>query len=276
MKNPENKKPVTLQDLGFKEAECKLIEETLEQSHGLTVFSSPTGGGKTASIYAAIETLPKKTEKVISLECPIEKPLADVTQMQVKTPSEIGEYLQHMGKCDPDYIVVGEMWDAKTTRAAIQMALSGHVVIAGTQGKNCKGVLDTLINQDEAHLLSDAIKLIVHQRLCRKPCPNCKVPVEFPEKFRKYLPEHLRNEPNLHAYKGSGCKCCQETGFQGQTLVTEILPITRKIRKYILGELPWNEALPTSFISLEKAAAEKCLNGMGSLEFLEHISAEAT
>jgi len=273
---PKTRKIPTLQCLGFSVDDTHVIQKAVTADKGLIVFSGPTGSGKTATICAALaEIIPTNTQKVVSVENPIEIIIPGVSQIQVNNNSEMAARINQALRADPDCIIIGDVCDCSTTTLAVQAAITGHTVIAGMYAKSCKEALDILVKtQDAPMLLADSLSLIVNQRLISKPCPNCRVAEPLPAKFKKYLPEYLYADKVTHTYRGEGCRLCRHTGFQGRTLAVEILPVTRSIRKYILGELSWDEATPKDFKSIAQATMEKCLCGLASLTTLEEIIEE--
>ncbi|MGE1166993.1 ATPase, T2SS/T4P/T4SS family, partial [Peribacillus simplex] len=83
----------------------------LRYSHGLLVFTGPTGSGKTTTMYALLEVIRKrKTRRIVTLEDPVEKRKDDLLQIQINEKAGITYEagLKAILRHDPDIILVGE------------------------------------------------------------------------------------------------------------------------------------------------------------------------
>jgi len=123
---------LNFEDLGFAGHERALLDQAVTWPHGLFLVTGPTGSGKTTTLYAGLEALRTGDRKILTIEDPVEFYFDHVTQVQaapkagVTFPSAIRAFLRQ----DPDVILVGEIRDGETARAAIQAALTGHLVLA--------------------------------------------------------------------------------------------------------------------------------------------------
>ena len=109
----------------------KKLFSLLKHSHGLIVFTGPTGSGKTTTLYSLLhETKKELNRNIITLEDPIEKQSEDALQVQVNEKAGITYALglKAILRHDPDIIMVGEIRDAETAKIAIRAALTGHSV----------------------------------------------------------------------------------------------------------------------------------------------------
>ena len=79
----------SLENLGFHARQLTLFEEALGTPDGVVVLSGPTGSGKTTTLYAALRRLAKPGDlHLVSIEDPVEKPVAGVTQIKVDSRQE--------------------------------------------------------------------------------------------------------------------------------------------------------------------------------------------
>jgi competence protein ComGA len=97
---------------------------------GLVVLAGPTGSGKTSTLYAVLKQL-ANDKLVLTIEDPVEIRLDALVQLQVNDVAQmdyealIKVALRH----HPDVLLIGEIRDQKTAQAALQAALSGHLVL---------------------------------------------------------------------------------------------------------------------------------------------------
>jgi len=108
----------------------KLIS-LLKHSHGLIIFTGPTGSGKTTTLYTLLHQSRKMFNRnIITLEDPIECRSDGVLQVQVNEKAGItySTGLRAILRHDPDIIMVGEIRDDETAQIAVRAALTGHPV----------------------------------------------------------------------------------------------------------------------------------------------------
>ncbi len=122
----------TLESLGVPE----IVKEWLLVPHGIIVTTGPTGSGKSTSQAGMIRFLnERKRYHVITIEDPIEYThrhgLCTIEQREVgRDTSSFPEALKRVFRQSPDVIMVGEMRDKETFETALQLAETGHLVLA--------------------------------------------------------------------------------------------------------------------------------------------------
>lgn len=112
-----------------------LVSLVSTRPQGLILVTGPTGSGKSSTLAALLDYVNQRQKKhILTLEDPIEYPLKS-NSCRV-TRREIGDDVpgfslgvQNSLRHDPDIIVVGEIKDADTTRAALQASETGHLVL---------------------------------------------------------------------------------------------------------------------------------------------------
>ncbi|MGJ7921354.1 competence type IV pilus ATPase ComGA [Neobacillus sp. LXY-4] len=149
----------------------------LKHSHGLIIFTGPTGSGKTTTLYSLLnETSHLFQRNVITLEDPIEKEYDKVLQVQVNEKAGVSYTtgLKAILRHDPDIIMVGEIRDAETAQIAVRAALTGHLVLSTLHTRNAKGALFRLkefgVNWLE---IEQTLVAVTAQRLVELTCPFC-------------------------------------------------------------------------------------------------------
>jgi competence protein ComGA len=155
----------------------KLIS-LLKHSHGLIIFTGPTGSGKTTTLYSLLnETSHLFQRNVITLEDPIEKEYEQVLQVQVNEKAGVSYTagLKAILRHDPDIIMVGEIRDAETAKIAVRAALTGHLVLSTLHTRNAKGAIFRLqefgVNWLE---IEQTLVAVTAQRLVELTCPYCE------------------------------------------------------------------------------------------------------
>lgn len=229
-----NKILLKLKDLGMEDRNLKLFSEILSSPYGIVFITGPTGSGKTTTLYAALNEIKSVENKMITIEDPIEYqlPLAQQIQVSDKIGYSFADALRSILRQDPDIIMVGEVRDAETLNIAVQASLTGHLVFTTLHTNDAPSAITRMIQMDlEPYLIADSLIGIVAQRLVRKICPSCKQkftpPVKMIEKVKEHMPE------TYQFYKGDGCIKCAFTGYNGRTMISEILRISETVSHMI-------------------------------------------
>jgi len=121
-----------IENLGLPE----VIKSIAEEHRGIVLVAGTTGCGKSTTLAGMIDHI-NSTQKrhIITMEDPVEYVFEDnqsiIEQREVglDTPS-YGHSLKHVMRQDPDVIMVGEMRDATSFRAAMSAADTGHLVMS--------------------------------------------------------------------------------------------------------------------------------------------------
>ncbi|MDU9692803.1 competence type IV pilus ATPase ComGA [Priestia aryabhattai] len=160
----------------FPEHTKKLIS-LLKFSHGLIIFTGPTGSGKTTTLYTLLHEVKHLFNRnVITLEDPIEKPSETVLQVQVNERAGITYTtgLKAILRHDPDIIMVGEIRDSETAKIAVRAALTGHLVLTTMHTKDTKGSLYRLLEFGVSFQeMEQTLVAVAAQRLVEIRCPLC-------------------------------------------------------------------------------------------------------
>ena len=157
--------PFSIKTLGLPNDLLHFIDHKLE-FNGMILISGATGSGKTTTLYALGKLLCQKGLKVISLEDPIEAEMDDWTQTEVDTKAgytfETG--LKAVLRQDPNVILIGEIRDNETAKAAFYACLSGYLVVATLHAQHIERVAMRCHELGiDFNLFKDNIQLQIHQ-----------------------------------------------------------------------------------------------------------------
>ncbi len=227
---------IDLPHLGFSKGALAQYENMLKVAFGMILVSGPTGSGKTTTLYASINQMDRTSQKIITIEDPVEYRFPNIVQIQVnpKAGLTFASGLRSILRLDPDTILVGEIRDGETARIAVQSALTGHLVLSSIHANDATGVVFRLLDLGiEPFLVSSSVIGVVAQRMVRKVCPDCA------EEREGTLLEQLayHNETGEHRSKfvyGKGCDLCAHTGYKGRMGMFEVMAISDKLRMMIL------------------------------------------
>ena len=267
-----------LELLGIPEGDLRRLRRHIHRPHGMVLVTGPTGSGKTTTLYAAISEIHTGTDKIITIEDPIEYQLRDVVQIPVneKKGLTFARGLRSILRHDPDKILVGEIRDPETAQIAVQSALTGHLVFTTVHANNVMDVLGRFLNMglEPYHFLS-SLNCILTQRLVRVLCLDCRRPVR---PSAAELEESGLNpaEETGTFYEAVGCEACEGRGYRGRTALAELVEMTDPIRELILERRPASEIMAAAraagTVPLRDAALLKLRAGVTTLPEANRVS----
>ncbi len=269
--------------LGFTPAERYRLDQLLGFTEGMLLVTGPTGSGKTTTLYAALHQVKSTQTNVVTVEDPIEYRLAGVNQVQVQDKAGLtfAAALRSILRQDPDVVLVGEIRDAETAGIAIKASMTGHLVLSTLHTNDAPSAVGRLADIGaDLSALSGALKGVVAQRLVRRLCSECSVPIAVSE-----LPAEqqmlLTGKRTDKLRKPVGCAACRGTGYRGRMVVPEILVVNPEMQRAIARRAEQSEledlARQTGMHRLWDAGLNRVLAGLTSLhELLDNISAPIT
>ncbi|XIF20385.1 MAG: hypothetical protein AJITA_01138 [Acetilactobacillus jinshanensis] len=144
---------------------------SLAPYRGLMLFAGPTGSGKTTTIYQLAKNY-GSNKMIMTIEDPVEIIQNDFLQLQINRKAGMNyQQLLKVGlRHRPDIFIIGEIRDTYTAKAAIQAALSGHLVLSTVHAQSPEGTVNRLLQlKVNEHYLRQCLNTIVYQRLL----PTC-------------------------------------------------------------------------------------------------------
>ncbi len=235
----------SLVDLGMNPVDLKKVTNGFSKSFGMILSTGPTGSGKTTSIYSILKIINTREKNITTIEDPVEYRIKGVNQIQtnVKTDLTFASGLRSILRQDPNVIFVGEIRDSETAGIAVNAALTGHLVLSTLHTNDAATALPRLIDMKvEPFLVASTVNVIVAQRLVRKICEMCKVPIDLHvEQLSQNLPaekihHYFGAAPTVRIFKGKGCEICHFTGYAGRIGVFEVLEVSNEIKKLITAK----------------------------------------
>lgn len=228
----QNGRPTTLPELGMPTGMEQSFATLIARPNGLVLVSGPTGSGKTTTLYAALQRRDLKTEKVLTVEDPVEYQLRDVAQVPVHRAAGVSfaGALRAILRQDPDVVMLGEMRDAETAAVAFQAAMTGHLVLSTVHTNDAVSAITRLIDLEVApYLVSAALSGVLAQRLVRRNCFHCSAWHPVSASHVSWL---TRGVGELRRVKrGAGCNACHGSGFASRVGLFELLIVDDSVRR---------------------------------------------
>ncbi len=270
-----------LDALGFDGGPRARLDQIMEIPYGILLVTGPTGSGKSTTLYTVLSRLNTQERKIITVEDPVEYQIPGINQIQVKPAigMTFSGALRSIVRQDPDIIMVGEMRDLETARIAVQSALTGHLVLSTLHTNDAASGVTRLLDMGvEDYLLTSTINGILAQRLVRRLCPFCRESYEpLPEVAAKVC-KSLSDVTAVQLYRAAGCERCNNTGYRGRLVITEVLRMTDAIRRAVLDHATATVilrlAIEEGMATMYQDGLRKCLDGRTTLEEILRVAEE--
>ena len=230
---------LNLSKLVTEKNELKLIQNMSKSPYGIVIVVGPTGSGKSTTLYSMLSELNKPGVNISTVEDPVEYTLDGIHQVQVLREKglDFSRALRSLMRQDPDIILVGETRDKETAQAAMEAALTGHMVFTTLHANDTATAITRLAEMEiPPYLIGASIIGLVAQRLVRKVCKSCSelrnlntkedsLALNLGVKKARFLKGTNRN-----------CSICNGTGYKGRIGIYEVMKVNDKIRELIMKE----------------------------------------
>lgn len=266
---------LSLEQLGFPDNMLEVAYDLLKKTHGIILVTGPTGSGKSTTLYAGLMKINSIERNIITVEDPVEQRVHGIGQIQVN--SKIGltfaSGLRAILRQDPDVIMIGEIRDLETAEIAINASLTGHLVLSTIHTNDSAGAFPRLMDMGcEPFLIASSILGVFAQRLVRLLCPECKQPYTPTDEELATIEVTPEQAKGATIFKAVGCNECNQKGYIGRSVISELLIINEEIRSLIMqrkdaGAIK-KAALQSGMKTLRQNGAEKVLKGFTTVEEL--------
>ncbi|MBS0347052.1 MAG: Flp pilus assembly complex ATPase component TadA [Proteobacteria bacterium] len=268
---------VPLDELGLAPAAFEQLNRMITRPEGLILVTGPTGSGKTTTLYSILNHLNTEHVNIMTLEDPVEYPLAMIRQTAVADAARLdfANGVRAMLRQDPDVILVGEIRDADTARMALQAAMTGHQVYSTLHTNSAVGTIPRLLDIGiQPDILAGNLIGVIAQRLVRRLCPACREahPASGPEMELLGLPP---DQPRPLLHHATGCARCDFQGYRGRLAIIELLRLNPDLDELIARRASPREILDCArqhgFSSLAEDGIRRVLEGSTTVEELARV-----
>lgn len=265
--------------LGYEPFQKDLYMKALKQPQGMILVTGPTGSGKTVSLYTGLGILNVEDTNISTAEDPAEIIIPGINQVNVnpKVGLTFATALRAFLRQDPDVIMVGEVRDLETAEIALKAAQTGHLVLSTLHTNDAPQSLTRLVDMGvKPYAIATSVTLIIAQRLARRLCPTCKVPLDIPADA--LLKEGFTQEEvdgGIRIYAPKGCDDCTN-GYKGRVGIYQVMPVTETIGRIIMEggnaiEIA-DQARKDGVWDLRTAGLHKVKRGLTSLDEINSVT----
>jgi twitching motility protein PilT len=164
----------TIEELSLPE----VISELADEERGIVLLTGTTGSGKSTTLAAMIDHMNHTSSKhIVTIEDPIEFVHSDkrsaINQREVgMDTASFKRALRRVLRQDPDVILIGEMRDEETVRAALSAAETGHLVLSTIHTVDATESINRMLDffpphqhQQARSMIAGTVKGVISQRL---------------------------------------------------------------------------------------------------------------
>lgn len=220
----------TLEDCGFDEKELSYLSEILLKPSGVIIVTGGKKSGRTSTLYSLLGKINTPQKKIITIEDDIQHRVGEFVQIQTRKEN-YGQVLEKALGHNPDVIMVKDIGDKDVLGPSFHAALAGRLILGELSYKDSFDALEHILSADlERILISSTLLAIIAQKLVYRLCDKCKERYTSSTEQRSF-----RLSKETFFYQAKGCNECSFTGFTDRIVISELLPVTPRIKELILA-----------------------------------------
>lgn len=170
-------KIMSFQELGLPD----IVNDLVKKPRGLILITGPTGSGKSTTLAAMVDKInSERHAHIVTIEDPIE--YLHPHKSSIVNQREVGAdtlgfeaALKYVLRQDPDVVLIGEMRDLETIRAALTISETGHLTLATLHTNSASQTINRIIDvfpphqQEQVRVqLSFVLEGVISQQLLPK------------------------------------------------------------------------------------------------------------
>jgi type II secretory ATPase GspE/PulE/Tfp pilus assembly ATPase PilB-like protein len=301
---PTRSRVLKLDQIGMAGDDLDRLQVLLDQPAGLLLCAGVPRSGRSTSLHAMAASLLIPERRIWSVEERVRLLQPEIRQSEFngRQSGACEAALLALRDADADVVLVDELRDAGSARAALELALSGRLVLAALPARSAFDAVSRLVEQGlPPHDLAEGLLGVHHQRLVKRLCSHCRTsrsatdaevedwqgavlhgqyaddPMRFEQAraaLRAEWSDRFGRDGRLRRYQSPGCERCQQSGWHGRVALHELSVNNRELRRLIRASAPpWHfERLALQQTesegrrTLRQDAVEKMLAGLISAE----------
>ncbi len=268
---------ISLDSLGLNPGQLDVTEKVLSKGNGLFLVSSPGPEGVATTLFAMLRQGYRPGLRAITVEERHRFRNEGYIQLDRRQAEErfSSSWSRLAESLEPDILMIEHLPDAAALADLLHLAQAGTLVLCGIRRFNFDRALRTLLTLDvDPFILAHVMRLVLHQRLVKLLCMECRRPVPARPSLRmvgeRYRGELERIVADASFYLPSGCPKCGGTGFSGRMALIELIPFTPGVQNIVASEGTLEEKLSRlmeeDLYSAEQSVQEMLRHGMVTYE----------
>ena len=247
---PDLRAGLSLDAVGFNPGQLDIIEKVLRKRNGLFIVSSPGPEGVATTLFAMLREGYRPGLRTITVEERHRFRNEGYIQLDRRQAEErfSSDWSRLAESLEPDILMIEHLPDPAALIDLLHLAQAGAFVLCGIRRFNFDRALRTLLTLDvDPFILAHVMRLVLHQRLVKLLCMECRRPVPARPSLRmvgeRYRGELERIVADASFYLPSGCPKCGGTGYSGRIALIELIPFTPGVQNIVASENTLEEKL---------------------------------
>lgn len=158
-----------------------VVSSLVKRPKGLILVTGPTGSGKSTTMASMIKQITEEFQKhIITIEDPVEYVFRHgnslISQREVNRDTKsFHNALRSSLREDPDVVMIGELRDLETMRAAMSIAETGHLAFGTLHTNTAVQTVNRIIDvfpADEQSQIRGQLSLVLEGVLCQSLLPK--------------------------------------------------------------------------------------------------------
>ena len=244
---PNSDNLISLDNIGFEKSDLLLLKSILMKQMGMLLVSGPTGSGKTTTLYASLIHISKtSSQKIITVEHPIDSPLPGTTQLEPRNEITLEDLLKSAMRHDPDILMIGEIRDTLSAIETLKAAQTGHLVLTTVHANSALTAITKMISLGlDPYSFVTSTRAVLSQRLVQRLCHSCREPSILDETEISSCMRVFGKVPERAFRQGKGCNTCNNKGFKGRIIAYELFPLDLEDQDLIIKTQNSKKSLDT-------------------------------
>jgi type II secretory ATPase GspE/PulE/Tfp pilus assembly ATPase PilB-like protein len=247
---PDVRVGISFDSVGFNPGQLDITEKVLRKGNGLFLVSSPGPEGIATTLFAMVREGYRPGLRTITVEVRHRFRNEGYIQLDRRQAEErfSGDWSRLAESLEPDILMIEHLPDPAVLADLLHLAQAGTLVLCGIRRFNFDRTLRTLLTLDvDPFILAHVMRLVLHQRLVKLLCMECRRPVPARPSLRmvgeRYRGELERIVADASFYFPSGCPKCGGTGYSGRMALIELIPFTPGVQNIVASEGTLEEKL---------------------------------
>jgi type II secretory ATPase GspE/PulE/Tfp pilus assembly ATPase PilB-like protein len=256
----------SLEELGYLPEQIEMFDFMRSQTYGINILSGATGSGKSTTLVSNLTKLISDAKvqgaafeseggaeeyvgvSVVTIEDPPEYDIEGAVRIPLKADKTDEESIRRgwanaIKACmrqDPDSMMIGEIRDPGSAKAAFDAAMTGHGVWTTVHVTDAVGIMPRLQGlevETDRMLDPEIVTGLANMTLVQKLCPDCSIPWEegkhlVASDIKARVESYCDVQGVRLRRRGHECPTCGGVGIVGRMAVAEV----------IIPDLPFMEA----------------------------------
>jgi len=247
---PDLRSGISLDSVGFNTGQLDITEKVLRKGNGLFLVSSPGPEGVATTLFAMLREVYRPGLRAVTIEERHRFRNEGYIQLDRRQAEErySRDWSRLAESLEPDLLMIEHLPDPAALAELLHLAQGGSLVLCGIRRFNFDRALRTLLTLDvDSFILAHVMRLVMHQRLVKMLCMECRRPVPARPSLRmvgeRYRAELERIVADASFYLPSGCPKCGGTGYSGRMALIDLIPFTPGVQNIVASEGTLEEKL---------------------------------